>query len=63
MRIQCPNCKYEGESKTFCKGSMLVELVLFLCFIIPGLIYSVWRSSSRYSGCPQCGWTHVVKIK
>jgi ssDNA-binding Zn-finger/Zn-ribbon topoisomerase 1 len=59
--IKCPNCGYEGEAKTYTKGSLAVEIVLWLFFLLPGLIYSVWRLSSRYEGCPKCGYEHVAR--
>jgi len=59
--IKCPNCKYEGEAKTYTKGSMGIELLLWLFFLLPGLLYSVWRLSTRYSGCPKCGYEYVIK--
>lgn len=61
--IKCPNCKYEGKGKKFVKGSTIVELFLWLTFIVPGFIYSLWRLSSKYWGCPQCHFNHVVKVK
>jgi len=60
--IRCPQCGFEGQSETFTKGSFGLELVLWFLFIFPGLIYSIWRLSSRYKGCPSCKWEHVVRI-
>ena len=50
----CTNCGSRGFPKKITKGSFLIELVLWLCFFIPGLIYSCWRVSSRYEACPNC---------
>jgi DNA-directed RNA polymerase subunit RPC12/RpoP len=61
--IRCTNCGYEGKAKKFVKGSLAVEIVLWLLIIVPGLIYSVWRLSTKYWGCPKCEWRNVVKIK
>lgn len=63
MYIRCPNCSYEGKAKRMVKGSMGLEIVLWLLLIIPGLIYSLWRSFSRYNACPKCGYQFVVKIE
>ena len=60
--IACANCGYVGAPKTAVKGSFLLEVVLWFCFIIPGLIYSIWRSTSRHKACPACGNTHLVPI-
>lgn len=50
-KIVCTACGYVGEPTTATKGSFGVELVLWLCLIIPGLIYSIWRLSSRHDAC------------
>ena len=60
-QIKCPNCQYEGEAKIYTKGSMGIEVILWFFFLFPGLIYSIWRLSSRYKGCPKCGYEHVIK--
>ena len=60
--IRCPNCNYVGRAKYFIKGNIFIELVLWLCFIVPGLIYSIWLGSSGYYGCPKCRYQYVVKL-
>lgn len=58
--IECPNCKYEGEGKYITKGSFAVEVVLWLLFLLPGIVYSVWRLSSRICTCPRCRFENVI---
>ena len=41
---------------------MGVELILWLCFLVPGLIYSVWRMSSYRATCPSCGSENLVPL-
>lgn len=50
----CMTCGADTKAKTVTQGSTLIELVLWLCFIVPGLIYSIWRVSSRFDACAQC---------
>lgn len=50
----CTSCGYIGYPKKITKGNILIELILWLFLLIPGLIYSIWRVSSRYNACPQC---------
>ncbi|KKQ45981.1 MAG: hypothetical protein US63_C0008G0019 [Candidatus Moranbacteria bacterium GW2011_GWC2_37_8] len=50
----CTSCGYKGKPKSITKGSILVEIALWLLLIVPGVIYSVWRMASRYTACPQC---------
>ena len=42
------------------KGSTLIEVVLYLCWIIPGLIYSIWRRNSPPNVCPLCQAASLV---
>ena len=50
----CTMCGYVGYSKKITRGSFLMEVLLWLLFIFPGLIYSVWRQVSKYKACPMC---------
>ena len=63
MEIQCPNCKYEGYGKHIIKGSVAVELGLWLLFMFPGLVYSIWRHSTKKLVCPECDFENVREIK
>lgn len=56
----CPNCGTIGAPKTITKGSILIEIVLWLAFLLPGLIYSIWRLSSRYQACPACKAPNMI---
>ncbi len=60
-QIKCPNCGYEGIVKKYIKGSVGIEIVLWLFALLPGFIYSIWRLNSRHEGCPRCGYEYVVK--
>ena len=56
----CKSCGFVGNPKSAVRGSIGIEIVLWLCLIIPGLIYSIWRGSSRYDACPQCGGKEMI---
>lgn len=58
----CSNCGFTGQAKKVTKGSTMIELVLWLCIIFPGLIYSLWRLSSRHLACPQCSATNMLPL-
>lgn len=61
MIIKCTNCEYVGKPKVYTRGSLAVEILLWLFFLVPGLLYSIWRLATRYKGCPKCGWKFVIK--
>jgi hypothetical protein len=51
----CTTCKSVGNPKTTVKGSFVIELILWLCFLLPGLIYTTWRLTSKsHTVCPKC---------
>ena len=62
---ECPNCEYFGKNtKTVIKGSGCLEVFLWLFFIIPGIIYSIYRSMSvSKKACPKCEYTHLKQWK
>ncbi len=60
--MYCATCGATGKPKTRTKGSILIELVLWLMFIVPGLIYSIWRLSTRAQVCSNCGATGIIPI-
>jgi len=53
--MYCPACGSTKGARTHTRGSILVELFLWLCFLLPGFIYSIWRLSSRQQVCCECG--------
>jgi hypothetical protein len=56
----CTACGTLGRPKMKVKGSFIIELALWLCFLLPGIIYSVWRSTTRGPCCPQCGARDMI---
>jgi len=63
-QYECKLCKHKGVTKKKIKGSFLVEVILWLFFIIPGLIYSIWRLTTKDNVCSNCGHSsHLVPIK
>jgi hypothetical protein len=56
----CPNCGHLGWPARFTRGSLLVELLLWLFFILPDVIYLAWRLTTRFRGCASCSQPGVV---
>jgi len=54
--IICPNqnCGYKGKPKKISRGNTLVGIILCMFFILPGILYFMFKSGYRYV-CPQCG--------
>lgn len=58
----CLTCGHEGRTGKVTRGSFLIEVILWLCFLIPGLIYSIWRLGTRHEACTNCGSVSVVPL-
>ncbi len=58
--VFCKACGSTAAPATRTRGVFLIEVVLWLCFLVPGLIYSLWRLSTRASVCAHCGSAEVV---
>ena len=56
----CKECGTVAEPTVKTPGSIGIELILWLCFFVPGLIYSLWRRSKRHDVCAACGSTRIV---
>ena len=61
-RFICTDCGTKADPKDYTKGSILIELILWCCFFIPGIIYSAWRHSSRQKVCPACKRPSMIPL-
>lgn len=59
----CPNCGAVGAPVTVTRGSLLVELVLWLMMVLPGVLYSVWRLTTRHQACPVCKAAGMIPVE
>jgi hypothetical protein len=50
----CESCGTVGKPVTHTKGSFILEVVLWILFCAPGLIYTIWRLTTREQVCPTC---------
>lgn len=58
----CTQCGKRSRPISITKGSFLLEVLLWLLFIVPGIIYSVIRLSSRFKGCPHCRTQTMIAV-
>jgi hypothetical protein len=49
-----PNCGYRGDAREKARGSMAVGCLLCLFFLLPGILYFIFKGGYRYY-CPKCG--------
>lgn len=53
-RVVCTQCSTVSMTRRRPRGSGAVELVLWCCLVVPGLLYSVWRRAQTEYRCPVC---------
>ena len=42
------------------RGYTGIEIMLWVLFLLPGVLYSIWRRLGRNEACPKCGSLAVV---
>ncbi len=59
--LLCTQCGAETSAPLkLPPGSPWVALVLAVPFVIPGLVYTVWRYTMRRTVCPTCGHAQLI---
>ena len=56
----CTQCGTVAAPRRVTPGSGWITLVLLCFFIVPGLIYWIWRHTSTYAACANCGSKNVI---
>ena len=58
----CNSCGFVGSPEIKYKGSIWIEIILWLFFLIPGIIYSIWRAGSKFLRCPMCNGNVIIPV-
>jgi predicted RNA-binding Zn-ribbon protein involved in translation (DUF1610 family) len=58
----CPDCGIVGAPRFTKRGSAGVEILLWFLMIVPGIVYSIWRSSTERQACPSCGQSGLIPL-
>ncbi len=56
----CMECGCQREPIMAKRGMLIIELLMWLLYILPGVIYSIWRGVRKHEVCPNCGEPSVV---
>jgi hypothetical protein len=57
----CKTCGYSGKAQKAKKGSVLIEIVLWVFTAgVLGIIYSIWRRTGRKNMCPTCSGLEMI---
>lgn len=58
----CSACGSVGAPIARMRGSFWIEIVLWLCFLVPGLLYTIWRTTTKETVCAACGKSSLVPL-
>jgi hypothetical protein len=61
-QMVCLRCHETDFPLRKTSGSIIIELALWLFFIIPGIIYSIWRGNSTKLVCRSCESDDLVPL-
>ncbi|MFC1524292.1 hypothetical protein ACFL6N_05835 [Thermodesulfobacteriota bacterium] len=59
----CTSCGSRERPIMHTRGSVKVEIILWCCFLLPGLIYSLWKQGGKGWICRECGNNELVPIQ
>ncbi|MGH6888452.1 MAG: hypothetical protein ACREHF_04540 [Rhizomicrobium sp.] len=60
--VYCQTCGSVGKAKNQNRGSAFIEVVLWLCFLVPGLLYSLWRMGRIDRYCRTCRAPNPIPV-
>lgn len=58
----CTSCGAVGNVKNHTPGSIWIEILLWCFFLVPGLIYTIWRYTQRGRVCAACGDKRLIPV-
>ena len=56
----CTSCGTVGKPRVRNRGSSAVEIILWICVILPGLFYTLWRMGRKDLYCRTCRAQTVI---
>ena len=58
----CTSCGYIVKPKKITPGNLSTEIILWSLFLFPGILYSIWRLTSKQKICPICKSLFIIPI-
>ncbi len=59
--MTCTDCGESGVPDTLIEGSDRLELLGWLCGLVPGALYCWYRHATRLKICSRCGGTNIIR--
>lgn len=61
-KVVCTVCHHQGKPRRETRGSLVIEIVLWCLACFPGLIYTLWRQTTKKDVCGGCGAEALVPV-
>jgi len=59
--VNCPICWFRWEPKKYRKWNIILEIILWIPFIIPWIIYTIRRHINTICMCPKCKQLYLLE--
>jgi hypothetical protein len=56
----CMECGCQRDPIDAKRGLLVIEIFMWLLYILPGVVYSIWRRARKHQVCPNCGNPSMV---
>jgi hypothetical protein len=60
-KYYCNSCRNYSSAANM-RGNGWIELILYLFYIVPGIIYSIWRRTGSPNICPTCKSSSLIPV-
>lgn len=63
-KLICKDCGTSCDrGRRVTRGHLAIEILAWLFFLIPGIMYSIWRHYTRHEVCPSCGSRQLIDMQ
>ena len=62
-KFVCSKCGEVGLALRVKNGNIIMEVLLWLLFLLPGIIYTTWRNATSYLACSSCGSRDIIPAR
>jgi|GEM_PF-3342578 len=61
-RMVCKTCGHIGQPDISMRGNLALEILLWLCGIVPGVVYTLWREQNLFEVCSMCRGKSIIPM-
>jgi hypothetical protein len=58
----CRNCESVAKSRIVSPRNFFIEILLWFCGLVPGVIYTLWCNHQTHNTCRKCGSEDIIPV-